>query len=231
MNRLLVSVDFAFDKRCGQETFDKCKGIVSRLCFSSKECEAITTLIVKKLDPQFQLHCDQPNCGESCRFYRIRCPNDGCPIIMSRMYLDEHNNQCMYKIIDCQCGDRFQRYEQAIHNAQACKMRDVECTFKNIGCTKVVRACDLQKHVVEDANAHLILAMNRMMEHQDVINNLNTRVVALEGENKEMKLALENYAQKSTTDISQLSTEFKKTSKTLANHEATCKKQFIKLSR
>ena len=43
------------------------------------------------------------------------------------------------------------------------------------------------------------------MEHQDVINNLNTsRVVALEGENKEMKLALENYAQKSTTDISQM---------------------------
>ena len=133
MNRVLASVDFAFDKRCGQETFDKRKGMVSLLCFSSKECEAITTLIVKKLDPQFQLHCDQPNCGESCHFYRIRCPNDGCPIIMSRMYLDEHNNQCMYKIIDCQCGDRFPRHEQAIHNAQACKMRDVECTFKNIG--------------------------------------------------------------------------------------------------
>jgi len=230
MNRLLTSVDFPFDKRSGQETFDKRKGIVSRLCFSSKECDTISTLIVKKLDPQFQLHCDQPNCGESCRFYRIRCPNDGCSIIMSRMYLDEHDEQCFYKIIECKCGDRFPRHELAIHNAQACKMRDVECTFKNIGCTKVVRACDLQKHVVEDTNAHLILAMNRMMEHQGVINNLNTRVVALEGENKEMKLALENYAKKSTTDISELSTKFKKTSKTLANHEATCKKEFIKLS-
>jgi len=230
MNRLLASVDFPFEKRNGQEAFDQRKALVRRQCFSFNECEAISTLIVKNLDPKFQLHCDQPNCGESCHFYRIQCPNDGCPMIMSRMYLSKHNEQCIYKIIECKCGDRFPRHELEIHKAQFCEMREVECPFKKIGCTKIVQACDLETHFVEDANSHLILAMNRMMEHQDVINNLNTKVVTLEDENKNLKLALDNHVKKSTIDLSQLSRNFKKSSMALTNHEATCKKEFIKLS-
>jgi len=230
LNRLLAGVDFPFEKRNGQKAFDKRKHIVTSRCFASKEYDAISTLIVKKLDPNFQLHCDQPNCGESCRFYRIQCPHDGCPMIMSRMYLDEHDGQCIYKIIECICGDRFPRHKLEIHNSQFCKMREVECPFKKIGCKKRVRACDLQTHLVEDTNSHLLLAMTRMMEHQDVINNLNSRVVELEGQNKELKLALENHVQKSTSDLSQLTTRSKKTSEALANHEAKCRKEFINLS-
>jgi len=230
MSRLLASVDFPFEKRNGKESFEKRKILVSRQCFSSMECDAISTLIVKKLDPEFQLHCNIPSCGENCHFYRIQCPNDGCQMIMSRMYLEEHDNQCIYKIIECKCGDRFPRHELAIHNAQSCKLRQVECPFKKIGCTTIVRACDLETHLAEAINTHLLLAMNRMIEYQGVISELNTRVIALEGQNKGLKLTLENHEKKSTTDISQLSTKFKKSSKALANHEKTCKKEFKKLS-
>ena len=73
MNRLLASVNFPFEKRNGNETFETRKTLVARHCFSPKECEAISALVVKKLDPTFQLHCDQPNCGENCKFFRIPC--------------------------------------------------------------------------------------------------------------------------------------------------------------
>ena len=228
MRRLLASVDFSFDKRNGQDLFDKRKKKVSDRCFPSKECEAITTLIVKNLDQHFQLHCDQPNCGTGCRFFRILCSNDGCPIIMSKMYLEEHNGHCPYKMIECKCGDRFPRHQQDLHNAQACKIREVECPFKIIGCVKKVRACDLQSHLDEHTSEHLLLAVNRLYEHQNVIKHLNARVIALEGDNKEMKQSLEKNAQKSMKDISQLDVKLKKTNTNLSYHEATCKKEFRK---
>ena len=117
-------------------------------------------------------------------------------MIMSRAYLNEHQEQCIYKMIECKCGIRLPRHELEIHNANICKFREVECPFKKIGCTKSVKACDLQSHLAEEAHTHLLLALNRMMEHQEVINSLNTKVVALEDQNKELKLALENNAKK-----------------------------------
>ena len=231
MNRLLKSVDFPFDKRNSQEIFEKRKNLVSRQCISDMECDAIASLIVKKLDQKFQLHCDQPNCGESCKFHRVQCPNDGCTMMMSRMYLDQHDGECPFKIIKCECGDVLRRHELEIHLAQSCKLREVECPFKKIGCTKVVRACNIQKHLEEEVNTHLLLAMNRMLEYQDVINNLNIRVLSLEDQNRELQSTLENYMEKSTTEISQLNQNFEDSSMALANHEASCKKEFIKLSR
>eukprot|EP00536_Pseudo-nitzschia_multiseries_P013890 jgi/Psemu1/291121/fgenesh1_pg.629_\ len=216
--------------RTGQEDFEKREAIVSRQCFSQMECDAISTLIVKNLDPGFQLHCELPNCGEECKFFRVPCTNDGCPLTMSRLYVDEHDSQCPYKIIKCKCGDRFPRHQLETHNAQVCKMRDVECPYRQVGCKVIVRACDMQNHLAEEANAHLMLVVNRMMEYQNVINNLNKRVITLEEENKALKNKVENHIRKTTTDISQLNTKFKKTSKNLADHEATCKKEFIKLS-
>lgn len=202
MNRLLASVDFPFEKRNGNKTFETRKTLVARHCFSPKECEAISALVVKKLDPTFQLHCDQSNCGENCNFLRIPCPNHGCSLVMSKMYLKQHDNQCIYKEIECECRLRLPRHEFKTHKTESCVLREVNCPFKQIGCTTCVKACDLEKHLTEDTGTHLMLAMNRMMEHQDVINNLNSRVVELEGQNRGLTLALETRAK---TEISQLS--------------------------
>jgi len=211
MNRLLASVDFPFEKRIGQPAFEKRKSFVTRQCFSLKECDAISNLIVKKLDPKFQLHCDQPNCGKNCKFYRLQCPNQGCNLVMSRMYLDQHDGQCIFKVIECECGLGLARHELRSHKAQSCVLREVECPFKKLGCPKCVVARDLQKHLAEETSTHLMLAMNRMMEHQDVINNLNTRVVELEGQNRGLKLALSKQSTPGTiTSLSSLKQESKK---------------------
>jgi len=207
MSRLLASVDFPFEKRNGEENFEKRKTLVARHCFSTKECDAISALVIKKLDPTFQLHCDVPQCGEKCKFFRVQCPNQGCPMVMSRLYLDKHDHQCIYKIIECECKLKLPRHELQMHKTQSCVLREVNCPFKKIGCTKCVKACDLEKHLDEDTSVHLLLAMNRMMEHQDVINNLNTRVVELEGQNRGLRQALETRTQIEMTQVSALANE------------------------
>jgi len=175
------------------------------------------------------LHCDQLNCGENCRFFRVQCPNDGCIITLSKIYLDEHDKVCPYKLIQCQCGEWLQRREEEVHKKEACKLREVDCPFKNIGCLSKVRACDLQSHVDEHSSKHLLLSVERLLEHQSVLSVLNAKVIALENENKELKQSLDNHIKKSKKDVWQLDAKFNKTNKNLINHEAKSKKEFLKI--
>jgi TRAF-type zinc finger len=227
MNRLLASVEFTFEQRQGRKAFGDRKSLTT-ICFPPREREVIATLIIKKLDTQFQLHCDRPECGENCRFYRVPCPNEGCEVTISKMYLPRHDLECPFKIIACECGDEFQRRQTAVHIEQACKMRIVECPFKDIGCLKEIKAVDLKTHVVEDAPAHSLLALGRMAEHQDVIRKLYGRVQTLEEENQQLKEHSEKAEKESKNEISKLQTQVTKMSKELAALEKTCKREFSK---
>jgi hypothetical protein len=225
MNRLLTSVEFTFENRALRKEFKQRQTRVDQV-FPSTEREAIACLIIKKLDPLYQLHCEKPECGEKCRFYRIQCPNDGCSDIVSRLYMSQHDQVCRYKIVTCECGDTYPRHESASHKVQACKLREVECPFKNIGCIKAIKACDVQKHVVEDGASHLLLAVNRMLEHEEVIKKLHTKVLILEEENKELKQTIAKHEKESRDEVSNLESKLAKTSKELSMLEATCKIQF-----
>jgi seryl-tRNA synthetase len=107
-------------------------------------------------------------------------------------------------------------------------LRAVECPFKNIGCIKIIKACDVQTHVVEDAPAHLLLAVNRMTEHQDVIKKLHVQVQTLENENKELKSTIEKKEKESKEEISKLGNTVTHISKELSTLEKTCKREFAK---
>lgn len=227
MNRLMTSVQYTFQQREGRKEFHDRRSGVQR-CFPGDQREVFAALIIKKLDTQYQVHCDQPECGETCRFYRVPCPNEGCAEVLSRLHLPEHDKICAYKIITCQCGDHFPRHETPIHEQNACKLREAECPFHNIGCLKVIKACDLQSHVMEDAPSHLLLAVNRMSEHQDVIVKLHSKVLALEQENKNLKQMIENNAIKAKDEISKLESKQGKTIKDLSTLEAKCKKEFAR---
>jgi hypothetical protein len=228
MNRLLKSVEFSFHQRGNRKEFKERQSSVANRCFPVKEREAIAALVVKMLDRHYQLHCDQLDCGTQCRFLRVECPNDGCSSIMSQLYLEQHQTSCPYKVTTCECGDTLPRHALAIHKAQACKMRDVQCPFHKIGCTKVVKACDLIKHIQDDSPAHLLLAVDRMSEHQDVIKTLHANVAAMEIENQALKQAFERHEKESKTLISELESKLSTTSKQLAALSATCKKEFRK---
>lgn len=225
MNRLVKSVEFSFHQRLVRKEFQDRQRAVSVHCFPQKERDAISSLIIKKLDPHYQLHCDRPDCGEECRFLRVVCPHEGCSIQVSQMHLANHVASCPYKIVDCECGDHLPLKEMENHKAQACPLRDVECPLKDIGCIKVTKARDLQAHLQEDMTSHLLLAMNRVMEHQKVICSLNTKVLALESENKELQQAMITRDTETKKLISQLETKLTKTSKDLIRLEKSFKQQ------
>ena len=94
------------------------------------------------------------------------------------------------------------------HKAEICPLREVACPFANVGCTTRVLARDLPEHVgsLETTNSHLLLAVNRMMEYQTVIKNLNTKVKLLEDDTTSLKRLFATY--KTQTDKEQSSTAF-----------------------
>lgn len=168
---------------------ERCKAVSARQ-FSEAERNAIALIMVKKLDPHFQLHCDKEDCGDDCHFQWVPCVNSGCTEVMSRLYLSEHDDECGYKLVPCACGDTIPRSKQSQHLSEVCPLRQGKCPFAHLGCSAIVLAKDIPQHVENDTGAHLLLALHRMMQYESTIRNINQKVNKLERENGELKAML-----------------------------------------
>ena len=224
------SIDYSYS-RCGnyKDFLDRKNQLANRAgLFHKIERDMIASLVVRKLDIYYQLHCNIKNCGIQCRFALVECPNDGCHDIVSRIHLESHDTTCAYKRIGCQCGDKFKRLELVQHQTHSCKLRPVHCPFQHVGCTKIVQERDLQQHLTEDINNHLLLAVNRLGECSKFTNDLESKVSQLETENMELKEALCLHKTEFERRISLMDKQLTKTTKSLSILETTCKKEFKK---
>lgn len=228
--RIISGIHFSFPGRIGQKEFeDRCSSIAAE-CLTKMERDAIAGLIVRKLDPGFELHCDKVACGIECRFARLECPNEGCVEVMSRKYLEIHDAQCPHKIVQCDCGEKFKAREEPAHRTDACKLRLVTCPFKNIGCIKEVKACELPLHVTEDMTSHLLLAVDQIKQQQQVIQNLHTSLGSLRSENEELARSLQAHSEHASTETQQLQTKITKLTKELADFQKSCKNELKRLN-
>lgn len=199
---------------------------VTNLYFSKAERDAMAGWMIRALDPDFQLHCNQKHCGEEvCPFSRTKCPNPGCPKVLSTIHLPFHDIECSYKLIRCDCGDEIQRQQRGQHLRSVCPLRDVTCPFSSVGCSKVLLAQSLPNHVSDDNTAHLLLILDRMMEMQSVIRDLNGKVQRLQAENQELKTQVEDNV-KGTKLVDNKATAIEKKLHAL---DATTKKELKKL--
>jgi hypothetical protein len=164
-----------------------CASVNTGQFFSEHERLAIASLLIKKLDTHFQLHCSKIDCGDTCDYQWVSCPNRDCPAMISRLYLSAHEQECPFQPVTCDCGDTFPRMKQATHLTEVCPLRDATCPFARIGCSKVVPAKDVPDHVDKDTSTHLLLAFHRMMEYESTIRMIHVRVNELEKENRELK--------------------------------------------
>jgi len=228
MSRLISSIDFSFSQRTDRIEFKQRRTEVATRFLPKDERDFVAALIVRKLDPHFQVHCNEICCGEECRFAPVQCLNEGCSVTLPKVYMDAHDEACPYKSIECVCGDTTVKHELPKHQREVCKLRNVACDFANIGCFKVAKACNMNQHVVEDVNSHLLLAVNRMMEYEEQFRNMRGRITVLEHDNKELKQSLE-YQQASIKEIGKVDTKIHTTSKALAALEATSKYEFKKV--
>lgn len=231
MSRLLTSrLDFSFTDRNGQKEFRERKDVIAARCLSAKECDAIAGLIVRKFDPDFQLHCNRVACGPECQFARVACPNEGCPRTMSRTHLESHDSKCGYKVVRCDCGDVFQAREMPVHRSEACRLRIVDCPFKDIGCIKEVKACHLNSHVTDDMASHLLLAVDRIKEQQQVIVQLHSGQGKLQSEKDALLRSTQEQNERTAKQFGELQTQISKLCKELGDFEKSSKKEFKKLN-
>jgi hypothetical protein len=235
LQRLLSGWDYAFSQRHNLTTVNakefqnRCTSLTNT-CFSKIERDMIAALMVRKLDLKFQLHCHCLKCGEECNFARVVCPNEGCTCTnMSKMYLSEHDSTCAYKLVTCTCGDLLPRHEQPHHQSQVCKLRNVKCPFAIIGCIQIVQAQDMTAHVQTDTESHLLLAVNRMMEYEEVMRRMKQQLQKLQEENQLLQRGLEVYRESSNKDHSKMDTKMTTMGKKLATLETTSKKEFQKI--
>jgi hypothetical protein len=89
----------------------------------------------------------------------------------------------------------------------------------------------MQQHVDEAANAHLLLAVNRMMEYEETMRGMRSKILSSEHESRELRNCVEKYQKTSTKEVSNVEAKVAKTTKALAQLEATCKKQFKKIDK
>jgi predicted nucleic acid-binding Zn-ribbon protein len=108
-------------------------------------------------------------------------------------------------------------------------MRMVECPFKDIGCIKEIRAIDLRTHVIEDSPAHLLLAVARMAEHQEVIRKLYAEVQTLQDENRNLREHARKHEQESKQEVAKLQSQVTKMNKELTQLDKSCKKEFSRI--
>ncbi len=229
-SRIISGIHFSFPGRIGQKEFDERCSSISAECLTKMERDAIAGLILRKLDPRFELHCDKVACGTACRFARLECPNEGCVEIMSRIHLEIHDLECPHKIVECACGEKFKARELPAHRSEACKLRMVECPFKNIGCLKEVKAFELQQHVTEDMAAHLLLAVSQIQQQQQEIRNLHTSLGNVQCENEELARTIQEQSDHATKDASEFQSKITKLTKDLSDFQKSCKNELKRLN-
>ncbi|KAL7522713.1 hypothetical protein ACHAWX_007396 [Stephanocyclus meneghinianus] len=227
------------------------KELISTNYFSEDERIAYAKLLVKDVDRYaFQLHCQNESCvgnvngnmaednaeaqkTTACEFRLVVCPNLNCNERLSFKYQKFHDEECGFKPLPCTsgCGMEVPRSEMSSHIREKCALRPAECPLSCIGCTTVVKAQDVSRHLKESSDQHFMFVANRMMEYQAMIKKLNGRIQILEERNAQLELEIRgrtaHVSMKKDTD--NLLNEVKKLTKRISALEGTCRTEFKKV--
>lgn len=229
-DRLFSKNNYEFNTRYQDPAFKRRRDLISSRYMQDKEVRPYVNLLIRSIDHEnFQLHCDEANCGKKCIFCPEPCPNVGCTEVMSRKHLEKHNETCEFFVLECKCGEKLPRKSLAMHLMDACPLRTVECPFHKVGCLKVVTAQDLEAHLEKDVNSHLLLAMNRMLEHQTVIQKMNSQILLLEKENSELKSLVPLHHKEHKEESKDLKKDLKSLTKKFSRLESTANMEFKRM--
>ncbi|CAE8701727.1 unnamed protein product [Polarella glacialis] len=117
-----------------------------------------------------------------CRFRPTRCPNVGCGERASVQSLSIHDECCKFKLLSCQkCSEIIRRSEMPAHAAAACPEREACCAFAAIGCPTALTQREVPTHLDECYNSHMLLMLQVVVQQQETIDRLGSRVGQLEG--------------------------------------------------
>ena len=97
------------------------------------------------------------------------CGHAGCGAAFAGRNGERHDALCEHKPVPCLggCGEAVPRKAQAAHWAHACPSAPAACPFAALGCAPAgLTRKGVPAHVEGASHGHLLLALNRMVEHE-----------------------------------------------------------------
>lgn len=169
----------------------------------------------------------------NCEFRLVPCPNENCISTFSLKHATGHDDVCGHRLLPCPggCGIEIPRNRVHVHVRDECSLREAECPLKDVGCTAIVRARDVPRHLTDHADKHFILMANRMMEYQDVMKDLNCRVRLLEEKNGQLERELKRTTAQlqSKNEAKAVANDVKKLTRRIGTLEGTFRTEFKKV--
>lgn len=104
-------------------------------------------------------------------------------MVFSKKWGANHDATCPHKVVDCTrgCGEAVPRRLREEHLGSECVLRPVLCPFAPLGCDAThLLFKDLPAHMDATTQPHLLLALARMREQQEVIAQLGGAVRAID---------------------------------------------------
>ena len=198
---------------------------------------ALARLLIKDIDREaHELHCQNETCASStttscCPFQFITCPNYKCGMRLSKRYAKEHDDECEYKVLPCPsgCGMEVARKDMHLHVTTRCILRQAECPLSMFGCTAIVQAADVTRHLNQHADTHFMLLSTRMMEYQQLFKQFNSKINMLEEKNAKLERELARTNALLAANNESLSNDLKKVTKRHNTLDSTCRSEFKKL--
>ena len=101
--------------------------------------------------------CEARSHFEECDHAGSTCGKDGCPAIVKRKDMDQHEASCPYRTQPCTwchkhfliAGRRGSKISISDHES-ICPKREVNCTHTHLGCKAVMCAEMLEEHLADD---------------------------------------------------------------------------------
>ncbi|CAG9330844.1 unnamed protein product [Blepharisma stoltei] len=90
-----------------------------------------------------------------CEFRKVRCLNNGCGQRISNRYVQDHDNACLFKEIQCpnNCSELILRKDIENHS-NFCPLQVIECPYSEFGCTAKIERKNIKEHLEAEAVDH-----------------------------------------------------------------------------
>ena len=129
---------------------------------------------------------EMDNHMKDCKFLEIVC--DKCKLKIPKNEIDTHKNICLKELIECPqgCKNKIERGDINLHK-QSCLYSSIDCPFNIFGCEEKFKRIEKEKRLKEDMAKHLNLTLEKILNMQNEIKELNEKIKNVESGLGELK--------------------------------------------
>jgi len=123
----------------------------------------------------------------NCDFILQTCVNNGCNQNYLKKDILQHNEECLFKIIQCNyCQTEVLRMNKEAH-AVECLNEHVKCIYYDIGCKKELCRKDIHSHEQTNHAEHTRFIYQKLTDSNNEIKDLNQANVTMKQQHDTMK--------------------------------------------